>query len=172
VSLVVENGTGLANAEAFIGVTDADTYAASRGLTAWASATTAAKEVALRKGADYLCRVYSYVGVPSNNTQALAWPRVDAVDPYRCFLIEGVPAELKQANVELAFRALTTELLPDAPGNTTGFLTMESEEVGGAIRETKQYAAGIGPQTPRYRSIDTLLRRLLQGHGKAYSERA
>ena len=44
-SLIVEDGTGLAGAESYVSVTDADTYHDKRGNTAWATLTTAQKVV-------------------------------------------------------------------------------------------------------------------------------
>jgi len=60
--LIVEDNTGLANAESYISVADADVYLANMGRTSWAAATTAAKEIALRKATQYIDTAYSFRG--------------------------------------------------------------------------------------------------------------
>ena len=51
-SLVVEDGTGKADAESYISVADADTYHSNRGNTDWAALTTTEKEQLLRGATD------------------------------------------------------------------------------------------------------------------------
>src|SRR5690606_27756416 len=91
-ALIVEDGTGLPNAEAYISVADADSYFAKRGNSAWAALTVDAKEVALRLGADYMAAVYGprWCGERLTDTQALDWPRDE----------QGVPEAVKRANAE------------------------------------------------------------------------
>ena len=78
-SLIVEDGTGLANAESLCSVADADTIHAARGNTAWAALTTPQKEQNLRKGTDYMTGKYTTLraGYRRLATQALDWPRED-----------------------------------------------------------------------------------------------
>ena len=77
-SLIVEDGTGRADAESYASVSVADAYHTARGNTAWAAlATTALKEAALRKATDYLGQTYGlrWKGYRMTTTQALDWPR-------------------------------------------------------------------------------------------------
>ena len=48
-SIVIENGAGLADAESYASVAAADARCASLGLTAWAALVEAGKEIALRR---------------------------------------------------------------------------------------------------------------------------
>jgi hypothetical protein len=114
-ALVVEDGTGKSDAESFASVTEANTYWTNRGNSAWA-ANDAAKEVALRKAADYLEQKYRglWLGSRVLATQALSWPRIGVT-------VDGfpvpptlVPMEVKRSAIELALRAVDGELLPDA----------------------------------------------------------
>ena len=50
--MVVEDGTGLSNADSFVSVAYADTYFSTRGVSAWASLTN--KEALLIKATDYI----------------------------------------------------------------------------------------------------------------------
>lgn len=138
-ALVVEDGTGLADAEAYISVADADTYFAARGNATWAALTTEAKEQALRLGADYMGAVYGprWCDDRLTATQALDWPRG----------VQGVPEAVKRANAELAVRASAGPLLADQGA------AVQSETVG-PISVT--YAEGAR-QTVRYVAVDSAL---------------
>ena len=74
-SLIVEDGTGVAGAISYASVEDARAYAAERGLVL--PVDDAAVEVLLVRACDYLESLESqYKGVRTTpGTQALAWPR-------------------------------------------------------------------------------------------------
>src|ERR1700756_1371902 len=80
-SLIVEDGTGLANAESYISVADATTFHNNRNNTAWAALTTAVQEACLRKATDYMIAKYRmrWLGRRVLITQAVDWPRVGEV---------------------------------------------------------------------------------------------
>lgn len=151
-ALIVEDGTGLANAEAYISVADADTYFAARGDTVWAALTEAAKEQALRKGADYL-EGYRWKGERYTATQALSWPRAYVVVDGYTLDADELPTALVRANAELAVRASAAVLSTDASAQVV------SETVG-PISVT--YAAGARQQT-RYEAVERLLAALMWG---------
>lgn len=142
-ALIVESGAGLPDADAYISVTDADTYFSDRGNEAWDALSTAAKEQALRKGADYLGAVYGprWCGERLTDTQALDWPRGEP----------GVPEAVKRANAELAVRASAGDLLADQSAQ------VRSETVG-PISVT--YAEGARQGT-RYALVEGMLTGLL-----------
>jgi enoyl reductase-like protein len=105
--IIVEDGTGLANANSYIDSTYADTYFADRGITGWASLTN--KDALLIQATDYIETVYygKWKGERLTTTQALEFPRViDSVDV-------GVPDRLKKACAELAWKANSGTLLVD-----------------------------------------------------------
>lgn len=151
-ALTVESGNGDAGADAYISVTDADTYFAARGNATWVALTEAAKEQALRKGADYL-QGYAWKGARLASTQALAWPRsgvvVDGVT------VDALPTAIKYANAELAVRASAAELAADVGA------AVKSEQVG-PIAVT--YADGARQQT-RYEAVERMLAPYLFGGG-------
>lgn len=153
-ALTVEDGTGLANAEAYISVSDADAYFAARGNTAWAALTEAQKEQALRKGADYL-EGYRWKGDRYTATQALAWPRYNVIVDGWALDADTLPSALVRANAELALKASAGELLADVGAQ------VKSETVG-PISVT--YADGARQQT-RYEAIERMLVSLLFGGG-------
>lgn len=166
-SLIVEDGTGLPDAESYIAVTAADTYHANQGNAAWALiATTALKEQALRRATTYLTGEYRdrWAGSRKTITQALDWPRY--MVPLRD--IPGgfgespayvastiVPVEVQRASAELALKATTQDLAPDL---ARGILM---ETIGPIITEYDPNSS----QIVRYRALDNLLKPLLKNGG-------
>lgn len=165
-ALVVETGAGLANAEAYISVADADAYFAARGNAAWAALTIDQKEQNLRKGADYMTAEYAgrWAGQRVTQTQALDWPRVyvprrDVAGGYGPSPIywpsNVVPEPVRRANAELAVRAAGGELEPDAGAQ------VKSETVG-PISVVYQDGARQGTA---FKAVDNMLAPLLSGGG-------
>ena len=154
-SLIVEDGTGLAAADSYVSIADALEYHAAMGNTAWAAATEAAQEIALRRAAQYLDTEYRYRGTRYNTAQALEWPRVNYEFDYRP---EVWPvAAVEQAACEAALRALTNTLRSDVSTDQV------IEETVGPI--TVKYASKSG-QT-RYPVVSSLLRRYVIGGGSS-----
>lgn len=161
-SLVVEDGSGISNAEAYISVTNATTYHANRGNAAWAALTVPQQEQSLRMATDYMTQAYRsrWKGWRSNLAQALDWPRKSVIltdmainyqIPYYV-----VPQEVINANAELALRASAGMLAPDL---TQGVV---SESVAGAVTQTFDR---FSPQYVRYRAIDMILQPFLMSTG-------
>jgi hypothetical protein len=121
-ALIVENGTGLINAESYISVADADTYHSNRGNSIWATLTTTAKEQLLRKSTDYIEQVYRlrWLGYRHTEDQALSFPRDEVprrdftfLNQFSFYPNDEVPNEVKNACAELALKANNDELAPD-----------------------------------------------------------
>lgn len=166
-ALIVEDGTGKADAESYISVADATTYHANRGNAAWAAlASDTVREQLLRKATEYMLQVYrlAWDGSRVDITQALDWPRlyvprVDVVGGYGGFASyydnDIVPVEVQRACAELALKANSGPLAPDL---TQG---KKRVKVGSIETEYDQYS----PQTKRYRSIDLMLAPFLASTG-------
>lgn len=159
-TIIVEDGTGLTTAETYVTVAVADAYHTAMGNTGW-TGTDAAKEVALRRAAQYIDTRYTYRGVRVNLNQALEWPRSLYETDGRT---ESWPVpNLKAACCEAALRALSDTLTADVSTDQV------IEETVGPI--TVRYAAKSG-QT-RYPVVDDLLRKyVLAGAGMLRLERA
>lgn len=140
-ALIVEDGTGLPDAEAYISVADADAYFAARGNAVWAALDTPQKEAALRLGADYMGAVYGpkWCGHRLTDGQALDWPRTG---------FDGVPVVVARMNAELAARASQGPLMADEGA------AVQSETVG-PISVT--YAKG-STGAVRYTAVESALR--------------
>lgn len=156
-ALIVEDGTGKADAESYISVADADTYHTARGNTAWTGAT-AVKEAALRRATDYLEDVYAarWKGERGDAAQALSWPRGGVTVHGFAVDEDEVPDVVSRACAELALRALSADLLADAGAQ------VKSETVG-PISVT--YADGAR-QSTAYKAVDASLSPYLLAGGQ------
>ncbi len=165
-ALTVETGAGLSNADSYLSIADADTYCSGHGLTAWADATEAAKEIALRSATQYIDSKYRgcWKGVRANEDQALAWPRASVVDSDGYVIdSESLPENLKDATAEGAYRALSESLFPDIDNN--GSIKSEAVTVG-PIEEKIEYQGGKGLYKS-YGIIAALLRDFVYSSNRA-----
>ena len=81
-TLIKEDGTGLATANAYADVADGDAYHAGHlYATAWTGATADQKAVALVMASRLIDTEYQFNGLRSVDSQALQWPRVNCLDP-------------------------------------------------------------------------------------------
>jgi hypothetical protein len=161
-SLIVEDGTGKANAESFISVADATAYHLARGNSAWAAlASDTVREQNLRKATDYMEQIYRsmWAGYKRTTSQALCWPRYevpikDAV-ALAYYASDAVPVIVANACAELALRAIRGPLAPDLGQ------TVKRKKVGPIDIEYADYSTA----TKRYRAIDQMLLPFLSGTG-------
>lgn len=151
-TIIVEDGTGMPNAETFVSVTNADAYHVAMNNPAWALATTAEKESALRKAAQYIDTQYKFRGCVLIESQALSWPRwiENAV-----VKSEWPVKRVVDATCELALRALAEDLNTDVVGDD-----VSRETVGPLTVEYR--ASGRGGQA-RFTVADKLLAPFRQG---------
>lgn len=152
-ALVVETGAGLADANSYLSVDQADAYHLARDNRRWNAAGPDDKQAALIRATQYLDVAYLFAGTPTSITQALAWPRGGAL---------VVPPLVLAAAAELALRALDGPLLPDTTGTATTGGQIVQETVGPI---TVKYASGAAPRTvsvARFPYIDLLLAPLAQ----------
>lgn len=103
-ALIVEDGTGVANAESFVTVAETDAgLSAHYGTTDWAGKSNDEKEQILRQACDYIVTTYSgrWKGTKVAGDQALPWPRKNVYDEDGYCLYSGtIPWMLKRAQME------------------------------------------------------------------------
>jgi hypothetical protein len=126
-AIVVEDGTGLSNAQCYESVANLDAYLAERGLTT--SATDAEKEAALVVAAkDWIDGRHTFANSKLVSTQALQFPRNNDV---------GLPDDIKVANIKAAWLQLQGLLLVDLSTiSTSGTVESESKAVGSLSKST------------------------------------
>jgi len=83
-TLIKEDGTGKADANAYANVADGDAYHAGHlYASAWTAASADNKAVALVMASRLIDAEYQFGGVKSADSQALQWPRYRCTDPDR-----------------------------------------------------------------------------------------
>jgi hypothetical protein len=164
-ALVVETGTGAADAEAYISVADAATYHSARGNAAWAAASTPDKEAALRRATGWLDARYAsrWPGQRTNGRdQALMWPRMNATDAEgNAIGDDEIPVEIVNACAEAALRELEDpgSLAPD---ESTAGDVIRTRVKAGPVEEETEYAPGsVQRGQPKTPAIDNILASLI-----------
>lgn len=155
-TLIVEDGSGLANAESYISVAGADARHVALGNAAW-TGTDADKEAALSRATQFMLQAYRsrWAGLRAHRLQALCWPRVSVcVDGYSVDS-DIVPTEVANACADLAVRALTEDLNADLERGIV------REKVGPLETEYDAYS----PQRKRFPAVDQLLAPYLSASG-------
>lgn len=168
-ALIVEDGTGLATAEAYGSVADADAYWSVHGApAAWTGASTGTKEAALRIASEWIDSRYD--GRFQGNrvqplTQRLQFPRYGVWADDAELPSNPLPRRLKEATYELAKRhidqtALGSSLAADVED---GALSSYSVSLG-AISESKTYLGGK-PTLKKFTLPERLIAPLLAAQG-------
>jgi len=151
-AFLVEDGTGLTGATAYISVADADAYFSDVTNSTWSAASVSEKEDAIIKATRYMEKRYGarWKGIISSSTQGLGWPRDYVYDERGTQLNEQVPTPISYACAEYAVYALSNELIPpavypiaDGAPVPFGKVTRKVEKVGPLYEET-YYASGGG----------------------------
>lgn len=151
--LIVEDGTGLATAEAYVSVADATSKLAALGITApTAWATESEAETDLRFGALWLDGEYHsrWLGRRKNDTQALDWPRSSGFTEPDGYLVPdtSVPDGVALANALAGAenRALATTGGLMAASLVAGTLKERTVKLG-PLTKSLVYAGGASTTT-------------------------
>jgi hypothetical protein len=154
-SLIVEDGTGLANAESYVSVAAATTYHANFGNAAWLDLDPATQEIYLRKATRDLDVLFgrTYLSTMLTTTQALLWPRVGYTTCDGVY-VTGVPVALANVVAELALLNATTDVL--GPTDGTGNLSFNLEKVGD-LEVRQQFFAPTSSMAPKMRRINLMM---------------
>lgn len=163
-ALVTEDGTGKADAESYISVTNANAYHAARNHATW-TGDDADKEAALRVATTYIDGTYRtrFPGTKLTKEQALQWPRSGATDAEGWEIEEDeIPTALKNATAEAAWRELVTpgSLSPDLASG--GAVVRERNKAGPVDTET-EYRADAVVGRSSFDIFDTILAAILRG---------
>lgn len=155
-TLIVETGDGLANADSYISVADADARHAALGNSGWTGAD-AVKESALRRATEYLEQAYSsrWKGTRLMRAQALSWPRYGVEADGYALPSSTVPAGIANVCADLALQALSGPLNPNLERGIV------REKVGPLETEYDRNS----PQATRYRAVDMALAVFLKSSG-------
>jgi hypothetical protein len=168
-TIVVEDGTGLPNAVSYADANYADVYMQARGFTTWVALQTTEKEQALVRATDYMGLMFKWAGDRFTTTQALDWPRSGAELYGTDVGTDEIPILIKNACVELAYRAAQGPLILDPTQDDSGRLVGKVVERAGPIDEETTYIAKGQMSIPtlykRYPFVDAMLRPLVENGG-------
>ncbi len=150
-TLTVEDGTGLADADAYISLAEALTYCTDYGLADWSAAgvTDPKRETAIRQATEYIDTVYLPVSGRLVSTQALQYPMDDG---------SGIPVRLKFATARLSVFALNATLAPIQ--TETGIKSLR-QKLGDLEQETVYESPSVN--MPVFAYVDAMLRGLYVG---------
>jgi len=165
-TIIVEDGTGVADANAYVDAAGARAYAALRGITLPAAPESGVDPVEpwLILASDYL-ESKCYIFTQATLTQGLSWPRKP-----RCWDSNPadylMPTKVINAQCQLVIEQFNgISLLPTTPGGADGqFVVREKVDV---IETT--YSEKLGTlSTPTMPAVDALLREyVVYGGGSA-----
>jgi len=161
---------GTADADSYGSLAEAAAYFTARGVTTW-TGDDANKEAALRVATAYLDNAYRdrWVGRRTNETQSLAWPRIDGVRGWGTPLrdiddfdiaSDSIPAQVKHAQFEAALLHLSGVKLE--PRLERGGQIKSKGTGVGPLRKDVTYMDGA-PAVDRITAIEGLLRGLVKG---------
>ena len=159
--MIIEDGTGLENANSYVSVEFADDYFSARGVSEWAALETEVKEQSLIKATDFIDNVFQWYGKREFEHQALRFPRVGLRD-YEGAEISGIPTCLRQAVCDAAIIANGSELFETAEHN--GDVVSETITTL-SFTYSKEGSRSI-TSTTLYDSINTKLRGLFKDNSK------
>jgi hypothetical protein len=131
-ALIVEDGSGLANANSYVTAADADTYFASIGELGWAGDTSFKEQNLINAtaavDATYGPRYISFLR--DEVTQSLLWPREQVWDRHSRRIDDGaLPTSLINATCEMALLSQNgVNLYPE--GRKSNNVTAEAVAVG------------------------------------------
>ena len=165
-AIIVENGTGLSNAQAYCDYNYFHAYVTERGIVH--SHSQAQIEAALVVAAkDWIDGQHEFAGEKLVSTQALQFPRTFDDD------LDSFPDAVKLANAKAAWLHLQGALLVDTTAiSTSGAIASESSKLG-PLGESMEYVAGTQPIYSRIlpKDLTNLLKPYLSSGGMALVKR-
>lgn len=166
-ALIVEDGTGKADAESYADLAFANAYVTSQGGDAtWDATGDPAKEAALRKATQYVDDTFEpqWKGWRKAASQALRWPRQGVYDRDGYQLAsDALPLRLKQATAVVALE-IALGKSPFAAAATTESLTHEDIQVG-SLRIAQTFSGAGQSAQPSIPKAEALVQDLLKPAG-------
>lgn len=143
-TLIIEDGSNVPNANSYATVEELRTFAGERGISV--PADDVEVEALLIRAMDYIETLDGrFYGVRGYDDQPLSWPR------YRNYAYTGIPADIKKAQIVLAIAAQTIDLFP----NESGTESSATRQTVGPI--TVEYDTSSRTNRPRIPQADALL---------------
>jgi hypothetical protein len=160
-ALIVEDGTGLADAESYLSVADLGEYAELFGRSYTPSSPESEDEAALRRATQWLDGMFRsrFPGARLNGRdQVLEWPRSGAYDQSgELIASNAVPIEIKNATAEAALREIASpgSLNPDYTPSQR--VKRQRDKVDVLETEVEYFDSAAGAVIPIVTVIDEIL---------------
>jgi len=140
--LIVEDGTGVEDANAYATLAFVEEYHRLNGNAEWAAAVEDDRVRSIIQATTYIGQRWIFAGQRVFIEQTLDWPRLGAPDSdgVDWWLEEVLPPVLARVTAEYALRALTSPLAPDPTVDSDDagrFVTMRYDRVGPIIEERR-----------------------------------
>lgn len=175
ITLIKEDGTGLADANVYADLADADQYLENTDRkTAWRTFSSKERSAALIQGADYIDQTYRnrYVGERFSSTQRLEWPRINVFDELGVLVpADEIPEEIGNASLEYAFEAAAAPLAPTPVVDDTGREVISKREKVDVLEESTQYRDISTSRFKAFPRAELVLRRWLRRGSRALTAR-
>lgn len=156
-TLVVEDGTGKADANTYISLADYGTYIGDRGLTD--STTDAAKTGRIIQAKDWLeSQEKLYQGSKNSDNQSLVWPRAWVSIYGYAITSTQIPQQLIDAQAQLIFDSASTDIYNVGDGRA---ITKEKVDV----LEVSYSDNGVSNVQPIFAKVNALLKPLFKTTG-------
>ena len=162
ITLVVENGTGLPDANSYCDLDYAVEYCTMKGYTDWLKLTENQQKIFIIRGTEFVDNFYTWKGIRHRQSQSMAFPRDDIYDDDR-YPVDGIPDKLKKACIEAAF------LNASSSANTL----FSTKDENGKVKKQKvdtlevEYfnaeQSGLSAADVDYKTIYDILNKLLKG---------
>ncbi len=167
-SLVIEDGTGVSNAQSYLDVIGFKSYCTARGIP-YSSYADPAIEYGLINGTEYIdirwgARLKGDLQFP--DTQSLLFPRLYIYDEQGRYLT-GIPERLKRATAEYALISLTQELMPNYLDQDSDKILIEETKDIGPIKKTQKFQLGRNSGSTSFNKADSLMSVFAFGSGQA-----
>jgi hypothetical protein len=169
---IVEDGTGVEDANSYVTVEYANTYFSTRNNLSW-KGEDSEKESFLILATDYIDARFGalFIGQRTTSTQALEWPRV-VKNHYTGASVSTYPKKLLRACCEYAVRAINAALMPDLNIDSSGMILVQTTKNLNPLQAGYQVVSrGLGSTSLLYRpypAADILLRELLIRTNRVY----
>lgn len=162
ITLVVENGTGLPDANSYCDLDYAVEYCTMKGYTDWLKLSENQQKIFIIRGTEFVDNFYTWKGIRHRQSQSMAFPRDDIYDDDR-YPVDGIPDKLKKACIEAAF------LNASSSANTL----FSTKDENGKVKKQKvdtlevEYfnaeQSGLSAADVDYKTIYDILNKLLKG---------
>ena len=144
--IIKENGSGLANANAYANAADGDAYHEGHlYATAWTAATAEQKETALVMATRLIDAEYQFGGVKTTFAQALQWPRAECRSPDDEGELpsDAVPKVVRDATCEQARELLIVDRTAAPEGEGLKYFFNASLQTGYDKADKRPVISGV-----------------------------